>query len=591
MSALLIVGVTEKSAYTTRGAITIEGDSGFTGANGVTGGTGTQGDPFIISGWDIDASSAHGIAVRNTSAHFVVQDSYVHSAAYPFYMDGVHFLNVTNGKVANCTISGNLIAGIHAESSDNTSMEDNFLSALYGVRLWTSENMTVSNNTLTGGSTAVSINDLSHGTIVDNNISGTGGGISVQVGDNIEVRNNSLEDIGGYGIGVWSCTWSTIVSNNLTNDTHVGIAVYGGCSNVTVDSNQLYDCKYGIGTQNARDLSMIDNNVSSSSDRGINIDRTVNVTAYRNVVWGCGFSVVGLALADFNTHAIPTNNSVNGSPVYYYKDSSGVSIDGISAGQVILANCDNSTVNGLHMTDNDLGLIFAYSETLTVTGNVVLNTNHCCLYLRNVDDSVFRGNNFSGAAWTGLSVVNCDNISILNNAIYSHGIRGLEISRMTHTNITGNTISNNTYEGIYYDGQWQYCWTNITYNNISNNARGIFLIDCSLVFVHHNNFINNTIQALDNQGSLNTWDDGYPSGGNYWDNYTYLDQLYGPHQTLPGADNIWDAPFIIDQDSLDYYPFVTPVPEFPSIILPAISMVLMFLTIGARRKARPERRS
>ena len=43
----------------------------------------------------------------------------------------------------------------------------------------------------------------------------------------------------------------------------------------------------------------------------------------------------------------------------------------------------------------------------------------------------------------------------------------------------------------------------------------------------------------------NTWDNGYPSGGNYWSDYTGNDSFSGPNQDLPGSDGIGDTPYNI----------------------------------------------
>ncbi|MBS7631197.1 fibronectin type III domain-containing protein [Candidatus Bathyarchaeota archaeon] len=61
------------------------------------------------------------------------------------------------------------------------------------------------------------------------------------------------------------------------------------------------------------------------------------------------------------------------------------------------------------------------------------------------------------------------------------------------------------------------------------------------------------------------FDDGYPSGGNYWSHYTGVDVKSGPSQDSPGSDSIVDMPFIIydDPDDIkdikDSYPFIAPV--------------------------------
>jgi hypothetical protein len=53
---------------------------------------------------------------------------------------------------------------------------------------------------------------------------------------------------------------------------------------------------------------------------------------------------------------------------------------------------------------------------------------------------------------------------------------------------------------------------------------------------------------------LNVWDDGYPSGGNYWSNYTGVDVKSGPNQDQPGSDGIGDSPHVIDANNKDNYP-------------------------------------
>jgi len=75
-------------------------------------------------------------------------------------------------------------------------------------------------------------------------------------------------------------------------------------------------------------------------------------------------------------------------------------------------------------------------------------------------------------------------------------------------------------------------------------------IDSSLDnFIFHNNIVNNTVQAHDELGNI--WDDGYPSGGNYWSNYNGTDMFTGEEQDLPGSDLIGDSSHLF---SLAYTP-------------------------------------
>lgn len=42
--------------------------------------------------------------------------------------------------------------------------------------------------------------------------------------------------------------------------------------------------------------------------------------------------------------------------------------------------------------------------------------------------------------------------------------------------------------------------------------------------------LSNVLQAIDQRGGPNAWEDGYPGGGNYWTNYQGIDQCSGPAQ-------------------------------------------------------------
>jgi parallel beta-helix repeat protein len=83
-------------------------------------------------------------------------------------------------------------------------------------------------------------------------------------------------------------------------------------------------------------------------------------------------------------------------------------------------------------------------------------------------------------------------------------------------------------------------------NNIASNRCGINLSDCSDNRIFHNNFLENTEQAASNS-SANVWDDGYPSGGNYWSDYDGTDADH---------DGIGDTPYVIDVNNTDSCPLM-----------------------------------
>ncbi|UCG68296.1 MAG: FG-GAP repeat protein [Thermoplasmata archaeon] len=104
----------------------------------------------------------------------------------------------------------------------------------------------------------------------------------------------------------------------------------------------------------------------------------------------------------------------------------------------------------------------------------------------------------------------------------------------------------------------------ITDNNIINNTEyGIYIINSTGNSIYHNKIINNTNQAFDNTNDQNLWDAGYPMGGNYWSDYSGVDNFKGPDQDQPGSDGIGDINYSIDPNSRDNYPLMDPSEYVP----------------------------
>ena len=154
--------------------------------------------------------------------------------------------------------------------------------------------------------------------------------------------------------------------------------------------------------------------------------------------------------------------------------------------------------------------------------------------------------------------------SCIENIKSASNYAGIWLVHSSDNTITGNVIQENEW-GIYSH------FSNhnvITGNRITNNDSGLGLYDSSDNTIYHNNFTDNTKQVeiwykwwaypyYDRQApSINIWDDGYPSGGNYWSDWTGTDMWRGINQDEPGADGIGDTPYIIDSDNKDNYPLI-----------------------------------
>jgi hypothetical protein len=74
--------------------------------------------------------------------------------------------------------------------------------------------------------------------------------------------------------------------------------------------------------------------------------------------------------------------------------------------------------------------------------------------------------------------------------------------------------------------------------------------------IYHNKIVGNLLQARAKLGYDNTWDDGYPSGGNSWSDYNGTDLFSGPYQNETGSDMIGDTQYDIEVNNTDSYPLM-----------------------------------
>jgi parallel beta-helix repeat protein len=188
-------------------------------------------------------------------------------------------------------------------------------------------------------------------------------------------------------------------------------------------------------------------------------------------------------------------------------DGNGSTVQGSGSGSgvgVFLSSVDNVTIKNTNVTGFDCG-VYIYASNDTVS-----------------DDNV-SGNT------VGIGVCYSYN-TLSDNIITGNGI-----------GISSNFSSSNTVSG----------------NTISENDEGIVLAYCENNTVYHNNFVDNAQQAVLYGSSSNSWNDSYPSGGNYWSDYSGVDERCGPDQDVPGTDGIGDNPYVIDANNRDCYPLMS----------------------------------
>lgn len=153
-------------------------------------------------------------------------------------------------------------------------------------------------------------------------------------------------------------------------------------------------------------------------------------------------------------------------------------------------------------------------------------------YLELTSRNVIYKNNMTGSTYDGIGLYNSSDNIVLANNMNENGWSGVGLYFSSGNNISANYIANNYFGVNFYSSQ------------------------DNLIF--HNSFISNVNQTSSGT-SPNVWDDGYPSGGNYWaDNPNRTDNYRGPNQDQSGSDGIIDTGYTIDANNADHYPLTKP---------------------------------
>lgn len=206
--------------------------------------------------------------------------------------------------------------------------------------------------------------------------------------------------------------------------------------------------------------------------------------------------------------------------------------------------CSNNTVTNCVLefpTDVEAGsdaIDEISSQNNTITGNLITiaDKTDAGIAVKVDSDGNLIDNNTIAGGWVSIMINLDDNNTVSNNYLSNQTLTG-GFSDIGALAIVGS--SNDIIKG----------------NTLNNDSLGLSVSEayCS---VFHNIFLNNTQQVLIESGSKIAFDDGYPSGGNYWRSYTGVDKQSGPYQNLTGSDGIGDTPYRIDANNTDNYPLM-----------------------------------
>jgi len=320
---------------------------------------------------------------------------------------------------------------------------------------------------------------------------GTGQGIILHNVENVTIKNTKITGF-SKGIQLHQSPKNTITNNTITN------SIYGILADeslqTTISNNIIQNNSWdGIFITASPNSHIINNTVGNQGKWGIYLGYSAESTLRKNTMknnrYNFGVSV------DF-VHDIDTSNTVDNKPIHYWINQQSRQIPA-NAGFVAIIDCLGIEIRNLDLTRNGEGVIIVNSARSLIENSNITSNGYYAIYLINSNYNILRNNTIANNDWGGIAIVSS----------------------------TGNTIINNT---------------------IKNNNTGINLQNSNGNHISLNNFLNNSRQAV-TRDSTNDWDQGYPSSGNYWNDYKGKDN---------DEDGTGDTPYIIDNENQDNYPLM-----------------------------------
>ena len=283
-------------------------------------------------------------------------------------------------------------------------------------------------------------------------------------------------------------------------------------SNIVIKNINIKNFYYGISLSGSSYISLSGNNITANNGYGI--------------------------LLSYSSHNIISGNNIA-------NNGGGIMLDGVLEGAY------NNVISGNNITSNSGdGILFLDSSNNKISKNNI----------------TANGGNGIQFHWTENPYASTDyNVIVGNNILYNE--QGIWLNSSNYNMISQNSITANNWHGIILDhsnhntirsnhiaahnsfGVWR------GYLNV--HGKGLWLLSSNENTIYHNNFIDNREQTAVS-GYSNIWDNGFPTGGNYWSDYK---EVY-PDATEFDDSKIWNKPYVIDQYNYDRYPLMAPFCTF-----------------------------
>ena len=532
----------------THDPIRIDKNTDFTAANGVTKGSGTPVDPYIISGWVINAAGkGAGIYIGNVSADFVIENCTIYGANtgsiddvyHP--MAGIVIYNVQNSgtthrvEIYNNTIYGNSAYGVYVYGGDTN--------LIFWLGNYADSNG--ANRIYENGIAGIYINNIAYSVFhIENNMVFRNG-IGLRVSNTSYNSESDVLDISYNGIGM-NTREGLRVENSRPHGFYFGYNIMyknngatgkydanhpqatedAGCNeSVTIYSNFWYDwamnnnTNYDKNTGNmvipwyyhipdVNDYTYV-RNIDKAPLKGLH-HYPLRINDFSWSTLGGGYGFVGWnADGDYIMSGLELNGTkTDNSPAGY-----GLFIDGVES-------THNLIIDGLiiHDVSTTGSSFWGYQGNGLIVNNTGIN-----VYVKNLDVYNCHANGIA---------VNDESGRVYIESTWLHdgstGSTGVLVYRNSAVKVFNSTIEHQGHWGVFIGGNNNY--VDIYSDVISYNYVGINMysgLDSVYLWVYQTSFFKNSYYAVSLKNSTNSWMD--LAGNIFYENHASSDSYNPAH--------------------------------------------------------------
>ncbi len=393
--------------YKPHSPIRIESNEDFNLAHGVVYGSGTEDDPYIISGWKIDANhTQYGILISNVSAYVVIENCYIsntfHSTGksvgqgyWDFFDDaGIKISNASNVRIENVTLDY-CNSGIIIEYSYNIFISDShFTSVIWdGIYANSSRWIYINSNVFTFPS----------------------GGILLRHVYFSKIQKNRFIKVSGENIAVY-------------NTGHIYVA-----NNTFLEGNRI---SMGIDAESSNN-NTFENNTIKNYGTGIFVKSSYSMRILNNTLENCSVKIGG-SFAQVLSY-IMEGNRVNGKDLIFIKNIENFSINSNNStpGEMVLVNVSHFQIFGMKISHTSVAIQVLYGNNGTIE-NMTFRDNLKALLIENSRNITLRKNSISGGE-DGIVLISCESSYISDNNCQYTRSSGIYISNCEHIKIENNS--------------------------------------------------------------------------------------------------------------------------------------------------------